>query len=50
MSTHLSQEEEMNNLGEAHVNTEAAALEDAPDEAVLEVLAEEGKEGNTEDG
>jgi hypothetical protein len=34
MSTHLSQEEELNKLGEVQVNTEAAALEDAPDVAV----------------
>jgi hypothetical protein len=34
MSTHLSQEEEMKNAGEVQVNAEAAALEDAPEEAV----------------
>ena len=34
MSTHLSQEEEIKNLGEVQVNAEADALEVAPEEAV----------------
>jgi len=34
MSTHLSQEEELSNVDDVQVITEAAALGDAPEEAV----------------